>query len=831
MAPISCCADLHIHSYGKGGSYDVKDAGMTPQAIVDSAIAENLQVIAITNHNVIGNVRAAVEHTGDKDILVVPGVELSTADGHLLIYCPTSDHLEAFYGKLKISPNKQACLDTMAQCLRYAAEFEGFGICAHVDSDAGLEHAHPKFDAFKQEILNCENLLGVEITQAANNEWFSQLDSHADRRNCATIRGKHLGHETEVSLAKVMGSDSHALAAVGKNANNQKRLTRFKMETLSFDALRIALLDCAARVRLEELIPPSIPHFIGMKLEGGFLKEQIVHFSKNLTCIIGGRGAGKSTMLESLRVASGNGSENPLIDSDVWPDCISIIYQDEVGQQHVLTRSKMGELSNQDPNGPNRICVESYGQGETAGTIHNCDKDPNVLLEFLDGFVALKELKERDNEIRDELLNNQGEIERLQQDINRIKEVEGLKRVADGQVATLKTQKVAEVVQLEEKLAAERIFRDKLRAALAALPTAFTTGLNTDELRELIDSIDGNTLAVGKAQFDSVHDIARELIAAIAQLSTTAQARLQAGTDQIYAQLAIWVAEQKKTKDQIENLRRELEKQKIKLDMAFIRKVTTDATTHAAKLIELNRSVPKQAAAFRARTALMKERRELKSRIFTTRQAFATLLNKNLETCVVDYSVHLKFSEGVLSNELEDLVKTMMNWRTSQVPKAALIAAKFSPIALLDVIDKNNTTALMAVVDENNNKVFSLKEAGEIIAKLREWEPHVAIQRCLFEDRPAIKVTKMITLPNSKRIPYIKDFTKLSLGQAAVDPANNTSFFAEHGAAHHRPAGGQSRQRVRSTRRLSVRSEVSKRSARLLWSPTTLTLQYSVTPS
>ena len=72
-------ADLHIHSYGKGGSYDVKDAGMTPQAIVDSAIAENLQVIAITDHNVIGNVRAAVEHTGDKDILVVPGVELSTA--------------------------------------------------------------------------------------------------------------------------------------------------------------------------------------------------------------------------------------------------------------------------------------------------------------------------------------------------------------------------------------------------------------------------------------------------------------------------------------------------------------------------------------------------------------------------------------------------------------------------------------------------------------------------------------------------------------------------------------------------------------------------------
>jgi len=71
-----------------------------------------------------------------------------------------------------------------------------------------------------------------------------------------------------------------------------------KMESLSFDSLRIALTDCAARVRLEDLIPLTVPYFLGMKLEGGFLKDQIVHFSRNLTCIIGGRGAGKSTMLE-----------------------------------------------------------------------------------------------------------------------------------------------------------------------------------------------------------------------------------------------------------------------------------------------------------------------------------------------------------------------------------------------------------------------------------------------------------------------------------------------------------------------------------------------------
>ena len=48
-------ADLHIHSYGEFGSYDVKDATMTPEAIVDTAIAKGLKIISITDHNEIFN--------------------------------------------------------------------------------------------------------------------------------------------------------------------------------------------------------------------------------------------------------------------------------------------------------------------------------------------------------------------------------------------------------------------------------------------------------------------------------------------------------------------------------------------------------------------------------------------------------------------------------------------------------------------------------------------------------------------------------------------------------------------------------------------------------
>ena len=72
-------ADLHIHSYGLGtGSFDVTDISNTPQAIVDTAIEKGLKVISITDHNQYLNSQIAVQYAKDKDILVIPGIEVST---------------------------------------------------------------------------------------------------------------------------------------------------------------------------------------------------------------------------------------------------------------------------------------------------------------------------------------------------------------------------------------------------------------------------------------------------------------------------------------------------------------------------------------------------------------------------------------------------------------------------------------------------------------------------------------------------------------------------------------------------------------------------------
>ena len=92
------------------------------------------------------------------------------------------------------------------------------------------------------------------------------------------------------------------------------------MDSPSFDGVRLAFQDGEARVRLEDEIPADIPRVVGAKLEGGFLDGQAVHLSPNLTCIIGGQGAGKSTLFEAVRILCRHPSGSRLVDSDAWPE-------------------------------------------------------------------------------------------------------------------------------------------------------------------------------------------------------------------------------------------------------------------------------------------------------------------------------------------------------------------------------------------------------------------------------------------------------------------------------------------------------------------------------
>ena len=134
-------ADLHVHSYGSDGSYDVEDTSMTPEAIVDSAIKNGISIIAIADHHKSGNSKTAIAYAVGKEILVLPAVELSTNEGHIVVYAEKIEQIETLLGKLEFSDDKKSCKCTMKQAIDTAIQYGGFAIAAHINKDKGFEKA------------------------------------------------------------------------------------------------------------------------------------------------------------------------------------------------------------------------------------------------------------------------------------------------------------------------------------------------------------------------------------------------------------------------------------------------------------------------------------------------------------------------------------------------------------------------------------------------------------------------------------------------------------------------------------------------------------------
>lgn len=82
--------DMHIHS----ALSPCGDEDMTPNNIVNMAQLKGLDIIAVTDHNSCGNVRAVMEAAQGK-IRVIPGMEVETREEvHVLCYFDTPKKLE-----------------------------------------------------------------------------------------------------------------------------------------------------------------------------------------------------------------------------------------------------------------------------------------------------------------------------------------------------------------------------------------------------------------------------------------------------------------------------------------------------------------------------------------------------------------------------------------------------------------------------------------------------------------------------------------------------------------------------------------------------------------
>jgi predicted metal-dependent phosphoesterase TrpH len=154
--------DLHVHT---AGSYDCR---ASVESVLEHAAAAGLDGVAVTDHDTTAESVRATELAPDYGLLVIPGVEVSTADGHLLALGVTD------------APDPGRSL---AETARWVADRDGVSVVPHPFQRWRHGARRRQMDAADVdaiEVYNAHTLTGLRNGQAR---------SYADSRGVPGVGG------------------------------------------------------------------------------------------------------------------------------------------------------------------------------------------------------------------------------------------------------------------------------------------------------------------------------------------------------------------------------------------------------------------------------------------------------------------------------------------------------------------------------------------------------------------------------------------------------------------------------------------------------------------
>jgi len=748
--------DLHIHSYGEDGSYDVYDQKMTPENIIYKALEKKLSIISITDHNKISNSISAVRISEEHEILAIPGIEISTTQGHLLAYFPAVCDLENFYGKLTFNIDKKFCNQGIFDCLELVQKYNGFGILAHIEVESGFEKTMVKFNEIFDQAFQHPAILALEIKNHTSINYYTELDEIADRKTAMKKRNAVLELPESHQLAKVISSDAHSMNAFGKNASGVERLTRFKLSELSFDSLRIALLSHDSRVRLEDDIPLALPRFKEIKTTGGILDGIHVEFSNNMNCIIGGRGTGKSTLLTAIQEASNNPVESTDVQkSDAWPTRIELKYEDETGREFNC-QLQHGRLECTDENGEYVdpfIPIEAYSQGFTTFTSNaKPDEKDEKLLNFFDGFTNVSHLKKEDKSKIIQLKSNFVHLEELSNEVYQKSDVDKELKELLNKKQAYENQNVGELMKLHSGLIEEEVLRKEIEYSLSELKTRYQQVLSEKEdIKEILE-LDKSKIHVGMEHVDNVLRIVQEFSDIVDHHQEQLNIALTAKLNLLREEIKGWRSKEREARAKIEVIKLKLDNEKIPYDEKKFVDLSNDISKLDSRKKDIEKSEIKLKEVKLTRRKLIKERSEVNTEIHNKRLVFCTRINNDLAKSVGGLFVDAKVGQGYLSTDFSKFLKQTMNWH--RWDKSNKIANSISPI---DFYKNMKFKRYQFLVDLGFEQI-DIDELVNTINKLT-LEKVVSIS---FKERPKLTITRHNKELNSADV---KDISQLSLGQ------------------------------------------------------------------
>jgi len=301
-----CALQVNPHHYSATfrGAPVPGDETTYAQAIIEKAVLLGVTVLAITDHNDVSGVPAFHAAAENRGIHIFPGFELESNEGvHVLcIYPPQSsqDQLGRYLGEFGITnttPSSDLSSKNFANILEMVHNQGGVAIAAHATSDhkgiLKVLKGQARIRAWRSEYL-----LAIQIPGPVG-DLPQDLRPIIEGTN-AEYRRAHAAEEG-LAIAVVNAKDIVEPA----DLDDRSATCWIKMSEVSIEGFRQAFLDPGSRIRLNPaggaIELEEHPELVSLGWEGGFLDGAVVRFNPNLNVLVGGRGTGKSTIVESIR--------------------------------------------------------------------------------------------------------------------------------------------------------------------------------------------------------------------------------------------------------------------------------------------------------------------------------------------------------------------------------------------------------------------------------------------------------------------------------------------------------------------------------------------------
>ncbi|MDA2937085.1 PHP domain-containing protein [Acidobacteria bacterium AH-259-A15] len=717
-------ADLHTHT---PASKDFQDKTITPEEYVEAALAKGLNILAVTDHNSaewVDAVRGAAKGT---NLHVFPGVEVTTPICHILaIFDPAfpKQKLDDFLSAVGVTSEKRGKHNALAEqpevVLQKIKEFGGIAIASHANSSNGLLK-HPK-GQYKQRIYHRDDLAALEFTDREDIEKFSH--------------GKIPGYKAKACL---QGSDAHSLTAL------KQRFMYLKMDGVSLRGIEQALLDYEVRIRFDwDFLQITHSRIKSMQVNQGFFGGLKFEFHPNLNCFVGGKGTGKSTVIELLRYCFDDISAIEDIAEDTRGKIDALLgeggkvtarYTDSDGEDKVVEREvgpwEAEQTVRTEHGNPAAIVAKPvfFSQGELTRVAAN----PIAQLELIDRYLDVHSENAVEADLCEQLNRNAAQ---LQEASRRIRQIGGeLEDKETGKVATklkyeaLESKLKEPVLREFPNWESEKRYIDNTIGGLKKLPGEFNEAVDRINFTELFPQ----ALAVNFPNYKALKPIA-EIIESVGDDLKAAKRSFREAIDSKIADVEkhtrTWEPVFNKKKQQYEQVLEGIGETDIRRAQANLRKLRARLDHLEAKEREL--------AGLRKRVGqLHQERKELLAELQKTRKSRFEKRSAKAAEWQQAFEGKIKVDVAFCTNRKEYITQLRILSKGAMLRDTDIsaIANTVDPELLVEMVAQNQFELLG---ERAGIKVDNAKKLLDVL-RSRHLQDLLELETVALRDRPEIR--------------------------------------------------------------------------------------------